>query len=106
MASIELLNREGRAFHFEPIGTNALCRIEDELGLHFGRLLAELGVFGEAAWKLSTTREFFRRCSVPEVAPEDVGAIGNLIDDLGFDKVSQVLSMLIAPVYAREAVHA
>lgn len=75
------------------------------MGLSFGQLLAKLGVGSAEQWSVATTRRFFQYCAHGPVTPtlED---IGDLFDHQGFERISEVLNMLIAPAYAREVVHA
>ena len=94
MGSISLTNREGAAIAFKPIGTNAICLLEEQLGLTFGEIMAAIGVTGLDRWSLRVTRQFLQACAP---AGTTIEAIGDLIDHVGFDGIGDAVNGLIVP---------
>jgi hypothetical protein len=92
---VEVKAANGHVFTLQPLGTNAICRLEEELGKPFGELMSELGVLGVGQMRLTTVRAFLRRALVgAELTPD---AVGDLIDAVGFDGISSAINGLIAP---------
>jgi hypothetical protein len=97
------LTANGKTYALQPLGTNELCTLEEQLGKNFGVVLAEIGALGIERMRLSTVRIFLKTCltSDDDITVEE---IGELIDALGFDGISAAINGLIQP--AREVVSA
>lgn len=98
MASIRLTNSSGDWVEFKPLGTNAICGLEEQLGLTFGQIMAGIGVTGVEGWSLRTTRQFLQVAAVEDISVE---AIGDLIDHVGFDGIADAVNGLILPAQKR-----
>ena len=98
MDSISLTTTDGRSIAFMPLGTNAICALEEQLGLTFGEILRAIGVTGVERWSLRVTRQFLQACAPQGTTLEQ---IGHLIDDVGFDGIGAVVNGLIVPAQAR-----
>ena len=85
---------DGTDVAFHPIGTNAICALEESLGITFGEILAAIGVTGMETWSLRITREFLKACAVEPITVE---AVGDLIDVVGFEPVGAAVNQLIVP---------
>ena len=91
------LTANGTTYTLTPLGTNALCALEERLGKDFGTILREIGALGVEHMRLTTVRIFLQACLTE---PRSEAAIGDLIDALGFDGIATAINGLIVP--ARE----
>lgn len=98
MAPITLTKPDGTTIAFTPLGTNGICALEEQLGLTFGEIMVAIGVTGVERWSLRITRVFLQACAP---AGTTVEAIGDLIDDIGFDGVGAAVNGLIEPARTR-----
>ncbi len=83
------LSANGKTYTLRPLGTNALCALEERLGKPFGTLMSEIGVLGIEQMHLSTVRIFLQEC-LADPTPET--EIGDLIDAVGFDGISKKIN--------------
>lgn len=98
MDAITLTGPNDKSYTFTPLGTNALCDLEERLGKNFGTVMSEIGAIDLEHMRLSTVRVFLQVCLGEPIVPEQ--EIGALIDHLGFDGISAAINGLIVP--ARE----
>lgn len=98
MESITLTTADGTAIALTPLGTNAICNLEEKTGLTFGQIMVAIGMTGMERWSLRTTRVFLQACAPPGTTIEQIGA---LIDDVGFDGIGVAVNGLITPARTR-----
>jgi len=104
MDNVKLTKSDGTVVEFKAIGTNAICDLEDRLGLTFGEIMTAIGVTGLDRWSLRVTREFLLACQVPgkSGAEPSLLDIGDLIDYVGFEGIGAAVNGLILPARQRE----
>lgn len=83
-----------QVYRLRPIGTNEICALEEQTGKVFGQLMIEVGVFGIERVNLSTVRGFIKYCLV---TPLEDAQVGTLIDEVGFNGISEAINRLIVP---------
>ena len=104
MASTDLsrdtvtLTSRGVTLELRPIGTNAICALEDQTGLTFGEIMQAIGVTGVDRWSLRVTRQFLQACAPAGTTDEQ---IGQLNDEIGFADIGAAVNGLIIPARTR-----
>lgn len=83
--AVELTDSEGHA-HTLKFGTNAICRIQDELGKPLGAILDDLKDETKLDMKVIRTMVQMALVTEEEVTPE---MAGDLIDDVGLEAITK-----------------
>ncbi len=96
--TVTLTTSTGVRLALRPLGTNAICDLEEKTGLTFGQIMVAIGMSGMERWSLRTTRVFLQACAPPGTTIEQIGA---LIDDVGFDGIGVAVNGLITPARPR-----
>lgn len=99
IVAVDLVAPSGQVYRLRPIGTNEICALEEQTGKVFGQLMIEVGVFGIERVSLATVRGFIKYCLVTPLEDAQVGA---LIDEVGFNGISEAINRLIVPAQAEQ----